>query len=52
MLVTFGECALRLSLPGAERLETVRRLKVQAAGPERNAAVAAPGLPAGAARGE
>lgn len=41
MLVTFGECALRLSAPGSERLETARRLQVQAAGPESNAAVAA-----------
>ena len=39
--MTFGECALRLSPPGAERLETARRLQVQAAGPESNAAIAA-----------
>ena len=41
MLVTFGECALRLSPPGSERLETARGLQVQAAGPESNAAIAA-----------
>jgi 2-dehydro-3-deoxygluconokinase len=40
-LVTFGETGLRLSATPGERLETADRLRVRAAGPESNAAVAA-----------
>jgi 2-dehydro-3-deoxygluconokinase len=39
--VTFGETGLRLAAPRGERLESVDRLRVRAAGPESNAAVAA-----------
>jgi 2-dehydro-3-deoxygluconokinase len=41
MLVTFGETALRCSPVGDRRLETARRLDVQASGPESNAGVVA-----------
>lgn len=40
-LVAFGETGLRLSATPGERLETADRLRVRAAGPESNAAVAA-----------
>lgn len=41
MFVTLGETALRLSPPGAGRLERADRLEVQASGPESNAGVVA-----------
>jgi len=41
MLVTLGETALRLSPPGAGRLERADRLEMEASGPESNAGVVA-----------